>query len=194
MKYIVFSVLASLGFAGLLFVGCGDGFAGSHVFIPSCQSDPYAYEACLEDCFETVAPYCEEFCEKDPTLPWCDPGTGGTGGDGGTGGIGGTGGVGGTGGTGGTIPECYCDWQCLDGNHCTYDQCVDGVCTHSPRPKNVFCRVDGEYGYCDGEGNCDPICECGNGHCKDREHRHQRGHGHCESHCDDDSDSDHCHD
>lgn len=189
--WIAFGAAMALSVAFGVFIGCADGRNhGSNIPIEGCDTAPlsdFLYESCVLQCEEDPSlAFCEVLCDDEPTLPFCDPGTGGTGGDGGTGGTAGTGGVAGEGGSGGTIPECRCSWECLDGNYCTYDWCEDGVCEQSLRPEGTFCKVDGHYGTCDSEGNCEPYCrECGKGHCKEREHKHQFGQGHCEEHCHD---------
>jgi len=62
-------------------------------------------------------------------------------GGGGSGGTAGTGGTSGTGGTGG-MPECQGPEDCDDGDECTVDRCIDGVCSHVPAEDGAFCADD----------------------------------------------------
>ena len=50
-----------------------------------------------------------------------------------------------------------CNLICDDGNPCTIDFCVNGVCISQFAPAGTPCP-DGE---CDGAGNCEPICPNG---------------------------------
>lgn len=151
---------AAVAFLLITAYGCNDGRNhGSNIPIDGCDTAPlsdFLYEYCVAECETDPSPaFCDVICDDDPTLAFCDPGTGGTGGDGGTGGTAGAGGQGGEGGTGGQPPECRCDDDCdSDGNDCTDDVCVDGVCEYLPVEVGTECD---DFGFCDETATC--ICE-----------------------------------
>ena len=66
--------------------------------------------------------------------------------------------------------ECTGSPPCDDGNPCTVDECVNGVCIHTPALAGSVCSLpNGMPGVCDGTGNCiesectgTPPCDDGN--------------------------------
>ena len=130
----------------VLLVGCGDGLNGPyHVLISECEIDP---EACLPGGTVGMGGHSGQggfggFAGVGGNAGYGgEAGTGGIAGSGGSGGYSGQGGTAGVGGTGGdgtggvggfggfAEPPCTCNRDCLDGDLCTFDKCIHGVCYH----------------------------------------------------------------
>ena len=61
----------------------------------------------------------------------------------------------------GTCQECAVDLDCVEGDTCTVDRCIEGVCVHDPVPD--CCEIDSD---CDDENPCTiDICLPGLGTC-----------------------------
>ncbi len=64
----------------------------------------------------------------------------------------------------GTCEPTFSDAACEDGNQCTADACVNGMCSHTPtagQPCAVLCEGAGcEINLCDGEPTCNEAGEC----------------------------------
>ncbi len=56
---------------------------------------------------------------------------------------------------------CTADWDCDDGDKCTLDRCLDGVCAHDLLPPGFCCADDGD---CD-DGVACTVDQCLNGAC-----------------------------